>query len=125
MARVLIADSSPDVAQLLVVALGRRGHEVEIHVRGRETSFLPDVLVLDVELSNAAGIAAEQRGRRPGLAVLATGIRTLEPGRLPLGAGRYLPKPFRLAELADAVDAVPTRFLPSDRPRSYAVDRSS
>lgn len=125
MARVLIADSSPDVAQLLAVALGRHGHEVALHVRGTVPPLLPDVLIVDAELHDAAGIAAEQRSRRPGLTVLATGIRSLEGAPPPLGACRYLAKPFRLAEIVEVVASVPTGFLPSSAPRSYAVDRSS
>jgi DNA-binding response OmpR family regulator len=106
MPQVLIADTSQDVAQLVSVVLTRLGYGTEIRVRGEEPVSTPDVLVLDAGLRDAAELVAELRERRPHLSVVATGIRSLEPGQPPLGACAYLVKPFRLADLTAAVAKV-------------------
>jgi DNA-binding response OmpR family regulator len=109
MPQILIADTSPDVAQLVAVALGRRGFVTEIRVRGEEPFNDPDALVLDAGLRDAAELVDELRRRIPRLPVVATGIRSLDGERPPLGALTYLVKPFALADLAAAVAAaVPT-----------------
>ena len=105
----LIADSSEDVAQLVSIALGLRGFATEIRVPGEELFRPPDVLVLDAGLRDAAELVDELRARIPRLPVVATGIRSLDGRRPPLGALAYLVKPFSLTDLAAAVRAaVPT-----------------
>jgi DNA-binding response OmpR family regulator len=109
MAHVLIADSSEDVAELFVAALSRRGFATEIRACGTRPVHLPDVLVVDVELRDAADIVEQLRARAPHVAVVATGIRSPEDARPPLGALAYLAKPFALADLTAVVTAaVPT-----------------
>lgn len=109
MPHILIADSSEDVAQLVSVALGLRGFATEIRVPGEELFRPPDVLVLDAGLRDAAELVDELRARIPRLPVVATGIRSLDGRRPPLGALAYLVKPFSLTDLAAAVRAaVPT-----------------
>ena len=109
MPHILIADSSEDVAQLVSVALGLRGFATEIRVPGEELFRPPDVLVLDAGLRDAAELVDDLRARIPRLPVVATGIRSLDGRRPPLGALAYLVKPFSLTDLAAAVRAaVPT-----------------
>jgi|SoimicmetaTmtHAB_FD_contig_61_2040054_length_810_multi_2_in_0_out_0_2 DNA-binding response OmpR family regulator len=105
MPHILIADSSEDVAQLVSVALSLRGFATEILVRGEELFRPPDVLVLDAGLRDAAELVDELRARIPRLPVVATGIRSLDGRRPPLGALVYLVKPFSLTDLAAAVRA--------------------
>ena len=109
MPQVLIADSSEDVAQLFVAALSRHGFATAIRAGGAFPVHPPDVLVVDVELRDAADFVEQLRARAPRLAVVATGIRSPEGIRPPLGALAYLAKPFSLADLTAVVTAaVPT-----------------
>ena len=105
MTHILIADSSEDVAQLVSVALSLRGFGTEIRVRGEQPFRPPDVLVLDAGLRDAAELVDELRTRTPRLPVVATGSRSLDGKRPPLGALAYLVQPFSLTDLAAAVRA--------------------
>jgi len=102
---ILIADSSEDVAQLVSVALVQRGFATEIRVRGEEPFREPDVLVVDAGLRDAAELIDELRARIPALPVVATGSRSLDGERPPLGALAYLVQPFSLTDLVTAVRA--------------------
>jgi DNA-binding response OmpR family regulator len=105
MSHVLIADASNDVAQLVAAALGRRGFATEIRVPGAKPARPPDVLVLDAGLRDAVDLVGGLRTWIPRLPVVATGIRSLDGQRPPLGALIYLVKPFSLTDLAAAVRA--------------------
>jgi DNA-binding response OmpR family regulator len=109
MPQILIADTSDDVAQLVAVTLSQHGFVTEIRAKGEDPVQPPDVLVLDAGLRDAAELVRALRSRTPDLPIVATGIRSLNGSRPPLGALTYLIKPFSLDELAGAVAAaVPT-----------------
>jgi two-component system, NtrC family, nitrogen regulation response regulator GlnG len=110
---VLIVDDDSAIRTVVAAALKREGHRVTTaasiaELRRALTSEMPDVLVTDVVLPDGNGldVAAGLAGEHPELPIivfsaqntLATAVRATE-----VGAFDYLPKPFDLDVLAQAV----------------------
>jgi two-component system nitrogen regulation response regulator GlnG len=110
---VLIVDDDGAIRTVVAAALKREGHRVTTaasvaELRRALASEVPDVLVTDVVLPDGNGldVAAGLAGEHPELPIivfsaqntLATAVRATE-----VGAFDYLPKPFDLDVLAQAV----------------------
>ena len=111
--KVLVVDDDDAIRLVITEALSREGHDVRCAASVAEQSqvledFDPDVLVTDVILPDGNGldVVPDILAKRPGLPVivlsaqntLATAVRATEQG-----AFEYLPKPFDLDELCQAV----------------------
>ena len=116
---VLVCDDDAAIRTVIAQALRRAGHRVDCvasvaQLRGEIARGLPDVLVTDVILPDGNGLDVVTSLTRdyPGLPVivlsaqntLTTAVRATEAG-----AFDYLPKPFDLAALADAVQGALAR----------------
>jgi CheY-like chemotaxis protein len=115
MAEIVAADDDPDVRSILQIILDQAGHSVTMcdngaalvaQVRARR----PDVVVTDNQMPGMTGLQAREALRaRPETAdipvVLHTAADIPAAGRV-LGDGDQLvPKPFRSAELLEAVQS--------------------
>ena len=113
--RVLIVDDDAAIRTVVREALRRAGHLVEAvgsiaDMRHAIGTFAPDVLITDVMLPDGDGLdlVPELLERHPDLPIivlsarntLATAVRATEQG-----AFDYLPKPFDLEELGQAVSS--------------------
>lgn len=111
--KVLVVDDDDAIRLVIHEALTREGHQVETAASVAEqhsvlARFDPDVLVTDVILPDGNGLdlVPGLLAQRPGLPIivlsaqntLATAVRATEQG-----AFEYLPKPFDLDELCQAV----------------------
>ena len=109
--RVLVVDDYPDAAHTLRILLQLWGHEVQVARSGvealeRAPFFLPQVVLLDIEMPWMHGGETARRLRRlPGLGqvwIVATSGTDLQDERL-AGYERefddYLPKPYNLERL--------------------------
>jgi DNA-binding NtrC family response regulator len=105
MARILIVDDDPDIRTILADRLAARGHEVlqaADGIRAIEVSTheLPDLMLLDLDLPGADGLAVLERLRHESLAptiVVITAFATVEKAveAMRRGAYDFLPKPFQ------------------------------
>lgn len=124
--RVLVVDDDDEMRALVRRTLEFEGYEVSERDRGthvvdalRRAPF--DLIILDKEMPGVTGVDLLPILRRefPGVPVLfvtAFGGRQVADTALRLGAARYLEKPFRLAQLREAVDGL---LHPSaDEPRA-------
>jgi DNA-binding response OmpR family regulator len=123
--RVLVVDDDDEMRTLVRRTLEFEGYEVSERDRGthvvddlRRVPF--DLIILDKEMPGVTGVDLLPILRRefPGVPVLfvtAFGGRQVADTVLRLGAARYLEKPFRLAQLREAVDGL--LRPPADEPR--------
>jgi DNA-binding response OmpR family regulator len=115
MANVLLVDDDPRVRRFATAALREAGHLVTA-LADAETALArvlevrPDVFLLDINLPGMHGIELAQRLRKfRGMAkipVVILSVRTHPSDKVVAfasGAIRYLEKPFKKAELLDAV----------------------
>lgn len=116
MAHILVIDDDAPLRSLVREILEREGHSVADAEDGDEglhlfRERLPDLVITDIIMPGKEGIETiqELRGECPGVRILAiSGGGTRGPSgplwdaRL-LGADETLAKPFRIAELRDAV----------------------
>src|SRR5215475_9054908 len=117
-ARVLVVEDDPDIAQLVAHYLEKAGFTAEITPSGRDalTSISarpPDLLVLDLMLPHVDGleVCRTVRGKKAtaGLPIIMLTARAEESERivgLELGADDYLAKPFSPNELVARVRAL-------------------
>jgi len=122
MASLLVVEDDESIAEPLVRALVREGHEVAHAVSGEAGLDLaaeqpPDLVVLDVGLPGIDGIEVCRRlsERRPRPAILMLTARSSELDEvlgLDAGADDYLTKPFTLSVLAARVRALLRRAEP-------------
>ncbi len=131
--KILVVDDDDAIRLVINEALRREGHEVRTAASVAEQArileeFEPDVLVTDVILPDGNGLdlVPEIIARRPGLPVivlsaqntLATAVRATEQG-----AFEYLPKPFDLDELCQAVrDGLRRRGIIAAQPALSEAD---
>lgn len=116
---ILVCDDDAAIRTVVAQALRRAGHRVDTvaslaQLRAEIARGLPDVLVTDVILPDGNGldVVTSLTADYPGLPVivlsaqntLTTAVRATEAG-----AFDYLPKPFDLAALADAVQGALAR----------------
>jgi DNA-binding response OmpR family regulator len=112
--KILVVDDEPEVGQLMEHFLTERGYEVRITANGRLAltaldTFTPDVVLLDMHMPEMDGLETLKRlaARSPSLPVIMitvnedieTTARLLE-----FGAADYVPKPFNLEYLEQAIN---------------------
>ena len=128
MARVLIVEDSPDIAELIKHYLDRAGYDTAVHGSGRDALLAarqspPDLVVLDLMLPGMDGMQVCQALRAEpatsGLPILMLTARGEEADRvrgLELGADDYVTKPFSPKELVARVGALLRRADRSLKP---------
>lgn len=113
--RVLVVDSSPEIAQLIGTFLVGRGFEVVMAVSAREAFDValetqPSVITLDVMLEGLDGFDLLQRlkddERTSKIPVLVLSVVCDEGKSLRLGAADYLEKPIDQTRLAEIVGSL-------------------
>jgi DNA-binding response OmpR family regulator len=126
-ARVLVVEDSPDIAQLIRHYLERAGHAVDHATSGtdvlpRVQAAPPDLVVLDLMLPGMDGLlvcqALRQNAATAAIPIIMLTARGEEADRvrgLELGADDYVVKPFSPKELVARVAALLRRV---ERPRS-------
>jgi two-component system response regulator MprA len=112
--KVLVVDDEPEVRQLMEHFLTDRGYDVRVAENGRLglaalDTFAPDVVLLDMHMPEMDGLQTLQliAAKTPAPPVImvtvnddvATTSRLLE-----LGAADYVPKPFNLEYLEQAIN---------------------
>jgi CheY-like chemotaxis protein len=120
--KVLVVDDDPIMHRVLKHYLEQRGYETFTAGTGGQaievaSNELPDLILLDVGMPDMSGLAAlrqlkEQEATRliPVIVITAHADRTTQLESKISGAAAFLTKPFRLAELLDALQ----KILPSD-----------
>ncbi len=128
MARILVVEDDPSIAELVAIYLRKEHYEVEIIGNGSDAlhsfesgSLPPDLIVLDLMLPGLDGRGVARRVRAIS-AVPIIMLTALDDDRdkiegLDLGADDYLTKPFNPLELVARVRAI-LRRLTSAPPRS-------
>ena len=103
MARILLNEADPDVRRLLVLLLGRLGHEVFLpgHEAAAEAA---DLMLLEPASSVCLEHARIARDRQPLLPIVCVSVLPEEAGFLAPGPLGYLAKPFALDDLRHAVE---------------------
>ncbi len=109
MARVLVVDDEPDVADALRLHLALRGHEASAVLNGRDAiraveTEHPQVILLDILMPAMNGLETLRRIREidPKVRIIiVTAVADEELGRraLALGASDFITKPVDLAYL--------------------------
>jgi len=123
-ARVLVVDDEPAIADLVATTLRYEGFETKTAGDGRAAladveSFRPDLLVLDVMLPDVDGFEVQRklvdRGLRVPVLFLTARDSVEDRVRgLTLGGDDYLTKPFSIEELVARVRAILRRTRPED-----------
>lgn len=112
--KVLVVDDEPQVRQLMEHFLTDRGFEVCLAENGRRAlaelgAFAPDVVLLDMHMPEMDGLETLKHlaARAPGLPVIMVTVNEdMETAwrLLQLGAADYVPKPFDLDYLEQAIN---------------------
>ena len=112
--KILVVDDEPEVRQLMEHFLTDRGYEVRIAENGRLglaalDTFTPDVVLLDMHMPEMDGLETLQRlaSRAPSLPVIMVTVNDdveTTSRLLQLGAADYVPKPFNLEYLEQAIN---------------------
>lgn len=113
MARILVADDSADMRDLLGALLSGEGHDVTVATNGAAAiaairSQSPDLLVLDVMMPQVDGFSVLREMKAAGnevktLVLTAKASESDIVTGYKLGADRYLTKPFSPDELIETV----------------------
>jgi len=111
--KILVVDDEPEVRQLMEHFLTDRGYEVRIAENGRLAlvtldTFTPDVVLLDMHMPEMDGLETLRRlvVRSPSLPVIMITVNEdieTTARLLQLGAADYVPKPFNLEYLEQAI----------------------
>ncbi len=125
MSKILILEDDPQVAQLLKIALERKGHTAVWASSGQEAlDHLPstDLLALDLGLPDVDGVEFLNQVRRirPRLPVLVLTAKDDEQTKvycLEIGADDYMTKPFSVLEFTARVAALLRRTYGAPRLR--------
>ncbi|HEY7251902.1 MAG TPA: response regulator [Methylomirabilota bacterium] len=112
--KILVVDDEPEVRKLMEHFLTDRGYQVRLAANGREglaaiDSFAPDVVLLDMHMPEMDGLETlkELAVRAPGLPVIMVTVNEdvqTTSRLLQLGAADYVPKPFNLDYLEQAIN---------------------
>ena len=112
--RILVVEDDDTLRETLTEILLDEGHEVRAAAHGHEAlerldGWEPNVILLDLMMPRMDAFAFRTRQRQLGIAararvVVISAARELETAVELLGADGWIAKPFRLAEVVDAVD---------------------
>ena len=112
--KILVVDDEPEVRQLMEHFLTERGYEVRLAENGRLAlaaleTFTPDVVLLDMHMPEMDGLETLKRlaVRSPSLPVIMITVNEdieTTARLLQLGAADYVPKPFNLEYLEQAIN---------------------
>jgi len=112
--KILVVDDEPEVRQLMEHFLTERGYEVRIAENGRMAlatldTFVPDVVLLDMHMPEMDGLETLRRlaVRSPSLPVIMITVNEdieTTARLLQVGAADYVPKPFNLEYLEQAIN---------------------
>jgi len=133
-ARVLVVEDDPNVAEVVTRYLEREGYEVDAVADGAEglrraLAEPPDLVVLDLMLPSLSGVEVCRRLRAvapvPVIMLTARGEEADRIAGLELGADDYMAKPFSPRELTARVKAVLRRaaapLVANDQPTELAA----
>ena len=114
--RVLVVDDEPNITELVGTALRYVGFDVAVADTGRgalaqATRFRPDIVVLDVMLTDLDGFEVTRRLRSEGVRIPIVFLTARDEtadlvAGLTIGGDDYVTKPFSLEELVARVRAV-------------------
>jgi DNA-binding response OmpR family regulator len=119
---ILVVDDEPDVARMLEVVLGRRGHTVLTAPSGIEglvkaQGERPDLVLLDIMMEGMDGwevlklLKLEESTRAIPVVMLSARVEPRDKIRgLQEGAVDYVNKPFSVKELAATIETVLARM---------------
>ena len=112
--KILVVDDEPQVRQLMEQFLTDKGFNVRVAENGRQglaalESFTPDLVLLDMHMPELDGIETLKQlaGRSPAPAVIMVTVNDdveTTSRLLQLGAADYVPKPFDLDYLEQAIN---------------------
>jgi len=112
--KILVVDDEPEVRQLMEHFLTERGYEVRIAENGRQAlaaldTFMADVVLLDMHMPEMDGLETLKRlaARSPSLPVIMVTVNDdveTTTHLLQMGAADYVPKPFNLDYLEQAIN---------------------
>jgi two-component system response regulator MprA len=112
--KILVVDDEPEVRQLMEHFLTERGYEVRIAENGRLgllalDAFAPDVVLLDMHMPEMDGLETLRQlaVRAPSLPVIMVTVNDdmeTTSRLLQMGAADYVPKPFNLDYLEQAIN---------------------
>ena len=115
MTRILIADDDAQIRDVLRIALGQAGFDVDEVADGRAclnacSKAMPDLIVLDIGMPELDGLEVCRQLRRdsavPILFLTAQGDEIDRVVGLELGADDYVPKPFSPREVVARIRAI-------------------
>lgn len=112
--KILVVDDEPEVRKLMEHFLSGKGYDVRIAENGRVglatlETFTPDLVLLDMHMPELDGAATLQEIARrwPALPVIMVTVNEdveTTSRLLQLGAADYVPKPFNLDYLEQAIN---------------------
>ncbi len=112
--KILVVDDEPEVRKLMEHFLTVRGYEVRLAENGRQglaalDAFAPDVILLDMHMPEMDGVETLKQlaVRSPGTPVIMVTVNDdveTTSRLLQLGAADYVPKPFNLDYLDQAIN---------------------
>ena len=112
--KILVVDDEPEVRQLMEHFLTECGYEVRIAENGRLAlaaldTFMADVVLLDMHMPEMDGLETLKRlaARSPSLPVIMVTVNDdveTTTHLLQMGAADYVPKPFNLDYLEQAIN---------------------